>query len=321
MVAEDEIIIGLIREFLGKPRYDGASLPQYEFNCKEPKCRGDNKYNLSYNSGRRIFQCWKCGYFGSVFRLVRDYGTAIQYDKLKLILPFNENFNNVIKKQQVAYDLITCELPAEYKPLTQKNNSWAYKKAMEYLIDKRKVDLKIIQKYNIGYTDSGDRKYRIIIPSYNNKGKVNYFEARTFLENVKKTYMKPENPDKNDIIFNESNINWDLPVYLVEGVFDMFRIPNAIPLLGKSPSEYLKSMLIKHNSKIIICLDEDAVNDSYEFYNELNSLGLDVYFIDMSGKGDLSELYEKFGQESITEILKSVKKIEFDSYIEKILKF
>lgn len=321
MAAEDEIIVGLIKEFLGKPRHDGNSLTQYEFNCLSNQCRGDNKYNLSYNSERRIFQCWKCKYYGSIFRLVKDYGNSVQFEKLKLVLPFNEGMGSLLKKQQVAYDLITCELPSEYKPLTEKSTSWAYKKAIDYLVGQRKVDMKLIQKYNIGYTDGGDRRYRIIIPSYNSKGIVNYFEARTFLDSVKKTYMKPESPDKNDIIFNESNINWDLPVYLVEGVFDMLRLPNAIPLLGKSPSEYLKSMLLKHNCRVVICLDEDAVDDAYDFYNELTSLGLDTYFIDMTGRGDLSELFETYGQQAIIETLGTIKKIEFDSYIDKILKF
>ncbi len=133
--------------------------------------------------------------------------------------------------------------------------------------------------------------------------------------------MKPENPDKNDIIFNESNINWDLPIYIVEGVFDMLRIPNSIPLLGKKMSDLLKSKLLQYGCRVIICLDEDAMDDAYELYNELTSLGLDVYFVDMSGKSDMSELFEKHGQEAIVEVIKTAKKIEFDSYIEKLLKF
>lgn len=321
MVADNYIILSLVKEFMGRPRHDGEDRTQFEFNCKSPKCCHDhNKFNLSYEAERRIFRCWKCSYRGTVYTLVKDHGTESQYDKLKLIAPFNENFNVFKTHQKIAYDLITCELPIEYKSLTEKYNTWSYKMAMGYL-EERKISSQQIKKYKIGYTENGDRKHRIIIPSYNSLGKINYFEARSFLKQVKKTYMKPDYPDKNDIIFNESNINWDLPVYLVEGVFDMMRIPNAIPLLGKRPSELLKSMLLKHNSKVIVCLDEDAIDDAYDIYNELSSLGLDTYFIDMSGKGDLSEAYEKYGEQAIIETLKTVKRIEFDSYIEKILKF
>ena len=38
--------------------------------------------------------------------------------------------------------------PSEYKPLTEKSTSWAYKKAIDYLVGQRKVDMKLIQKYN-----------------------------------------------------------------------------------------------------------------------------------------------------------------------------
>ncbi len=147
MAPKDEIIVSLIKDFLGKPRHEGSSVSQFEFNCPSQLCRGDNKYNLGYSTEKRVFQCWKCKYNGTIYRLVREFGTSIHLERLKLVLPYSENFSITLKKEQVAYDLITCELPAEYKPLTQKNNSWAYKKAMEYL-KKRKIDFKLIQKHN-----------------------------------------------------------------------------------------------------------------------------------------------------------------------------
>ena len=57
--------------------------------------------------------------------------------------------------------------------------------------------------------------------------------------------------NSKDIIFNEFYINWDLPVYLVEGVFDSLRIPNSIPLLGKGVSPLLLKRLLENNFEVV----------------------------------------------------------------------
>ena len=47
--------------------------------------------------------------------------------------------------------------------------------------------------------------------------------------------MKYKNPTaaKDEIIFNESRIDWFKDVYLVEGAFDGFFLDNSIVMLGK----------------------------------------------------------------------------------------
>jgi len=134
-------------------------------------------------------------------------------------------------------------------------------------------------------------------------------------------YLKPSFPHKDDVIFNEKNINWDLPIYLVEGPFDSVRIPNSIPLLGKEPSELLISKLLFHNATVIIILDEDAIKDTQKIYEQLSSLGLDTLFIDMKGKDDVSTLYEKHGEQAITNLLRNHQKMEIDFYMDNLLKF
>jgi hypothetical protein len=80
-------------------------------------------------------------------------------------------------------------------------------------------------------------------------------------------------------------------------------------MLGKTPSWLLISKLIEHNSTVIICLDEDAFKDGYEMYEQLSSLGLNVYFVDLKGYGDISYHYEKNGNQAIIDLLKTRKKI------------
>ena len=66
-------------------------------------------------------------------------------------------------------------------------------------------------------------------------------------------------------------IDWKKDIYLVEGVFDGFFLPNSIPMLGKHMSELLFNTLYeKAESDIIICLDEDAWDNAIKLYRELN---------------------------------------------------
>lgn len=325
MISQNDslLVVNVLERFLGPPRNsrNAESKNQWEFNCPSPTCKRDHdKFNLAYKSSDHIFKCWKCKYSGFVYTLVGDYGSSEDLSRLRLILPQYKSHNfNVFKRPEVNYDLITCDLPEGYMPLNYERSSSLYRMAYDYVTKERKITPQQIDKYKIGYTETGPRKHRIIFPSVNALGKINYFEARSYLLNPKRPYYKPDFPDVRDIVFNESYINWDLPVYLVEGVFDSIRIPNSIPLLGKGLSPLLLKKLLDNNCKVILCLDSDAFSDSLEIYNQLVSLGLDTYFIDLKKNKDISKTFEDDGQPAVVELLKKATKIDTSFQIRKLL--
>jgi hypothetical protein len=193
-------------------------------------------------------------------------------------------------------------------PLSIKRETSLYKQALDYVTKERKITADEIDKYKIGYTESGDYKFRIIFPSLNKSGRINYFEARSYLKGSKmSTYKKPpEHQVKaSEIIFDEFFINWDLPVYLTEGALDSRRLPNGLPMLGKIHSDLIITLLLKHDCTVIVALDTDAMQKGIEVYKTLSSLGLNVYFLDLKGHKDVAKIYENYGQEKLTEILKT----------------
>lgn len=326
MVGQEEnrfLIVNLLEGFLGAPKNsrNSDSKIQWEFNCLSPTCRHDHdKFNLTYNASTFVFNCWKCNYRGFVYRLVGDYGKQSDLNRLKLLLPDNKSQNlNIFKKPEINYDLITCDLPEGYLPLSYERNTNLYRMAYDYVTKERKISPQQIDKYKIGYTETGPRKYRIILPSLNSAGKINYFEARSYMLNPKIPYYKPNHPNVQDIIYNEYFINWNLTVYLVEGVFDSIRVPNSIPLLGKGVSPLLIDKLLKHNPRVVLCLDGDAFKDSIQYYDQLTSLGLDVYFVDLTSKKDISKLFEDEGQAAVTALLKTAKRLDIGYRLTKIL--
>ena len=103
------------------------------------------------------------------------------------------------------------------------------------------------------------------------------------------------------MIFNESLIDWNKKIYLVEGVFDSIFLDNAIPMLGKYISDLLYEKLYSLRSEITIILDGDAWADSEKLYHKLNcgklmgkinivKLPIDKDIADL--KGDLTKYNE-----------------------------
>jgi DNA primase len=161
----------------------------------------------------------------------------------------------------------------------------------------------MLQIYNIGYCPSGIYENRIIIPSYDKDKNVNYFIARSYLSYSKMKYKNPE-AQKETIIFNEYLIDWDKPVYIVEGAFDSIFIPNAIPMLGKFMSEHLFDELYTKAKKVIIILDPDAWNDAERLYHRINigKLMGKVWIVKLEGDKDIADLQGKINEDDIKQL-------------------
>ena len=69
------------------------------------------------------------------------------------------------------------ELPKQYKPLWEDGYSIQRKHALVYLYN-RGITKDDIIKYSIGFCDEGLYNNRVIIPSYDVEGVLNYFIAR-----------------------------------------------------------------------------------------------------------------------------------------------
>ena len=196
------------------------------------------------------------------------------------------------------------ELPKEFLSLVYKHPSPVYKNAIYYL-SKREITYEDILKYNIGYCDQGLYTNRIIIPSYDDNGQLNFFVGRDIFESK----MKYRNsPTSKDVVGFELFINWDEPIVLCEGPFDAIAVKrNAIPLFGKTILSNLKRRIIEKKVKqVYISLDRDAFKDSLKMVEEFMKNDIDVYFVNLPEK-DPSDL----GFEKIIPLLKETEKMKF----------
>ena len=160
-------------------------------------------------------------------------------------------------------------------------------------------------RYNVGYCEEGVYSNRIIIPSYNSDGELNYFVGRDIYSGGMK-YKNP--PVSKDVIGFDLFINWDEPIVLCEGSFDAMAIRrNAIPLFGKTIPKKLKMKIYEKKVKqIYILLDSDAIKDSLKITDDLMRNGIDVYFVNLKEE-DPSDM----GFKKIINLIKQTKQTSF----------
>jgi DNA primase len=309
---DNTALLFLVESVLGKGQ--STSKGNYAFKC--PFCtHHKNKMEISLRTTAKrenFWHCWVCGAKGKTILTLFKKIKAPQ-DKIAEL-----NILIVPSKKEEHIDISVLELPKEFiSLLNEVENKIAQieaKHALKFL-KKRGITQDDIIKYNIGFCKEGKYEYRVIIPSYDSLGKLNYFIARDYKEPSLRKYKNPPASSK-DIIGWELYINWDAPIILVEGIFDALTIKrNVIPLFGKVLHDKLMKKLVESSvNRIYIALDADARKDALKQAEQLMSYGKEVYLVEMEGK-DANEI----GFEQFLNTLEQTTPLNLQSLIEKKL--
>jgi hypothetical protein len=330
MQREIENLYNILVSFLGPSKGELDDTFQLQFSC--PHCQErdgaqeKNKYHLEVNLQKGVYQCWKCASIddsmkGSIYKLIRKYGNP------QLLKDYKDNIKSLresslykINFSSEDFDLDHeekeeqgLELPQYYQPFQRGLHEST--PAFKYL-QKRGLEWSIIDEYSLGFTtyhkDSKSLSNRVILPSFDKYGEINYWTARDYTENPKRQrYFNPVVERKN-IIFNEDKIQWNADVTLVEGPFDHLVVPNSVPLLGKvlNPQFELYHELIANcKANCNIFLDADALSTVKVLYKTLNDTKLRgrVRYIPIKGDFDPSKVFELYGKRGIITCLRRAK--------------
>lgn len=266
---------------------------------------------VTNGEGQNMWHCWSCNAKGKTIRslLWKVNADKSAFSKLDKIVVRTYDHNNEAEK-------FNGILPEEYKFLYDADpKNIMTKHAVAYL-KKRNITEEDVYRYQIGFCDDGPYAERIIIPSYDSKNKMNFFVGRSF---DKSAYIKYKYPEfSRDIIPFEMFINWDLPIILCEGGFDMIAIKrNAIPLFGKSITSNLKKKLLSSSVKeVYVVLDTDAVDIALKHAEELISYGKNVYLVIPEGGKDPSAM----GFNAFTEMIQKAKPLTLSKIMKLKLK-
>jgi DNA primase len=285
----------------------GSSLKGNEQAHHCPFCN-HHKKKLQVNLDTQRWHCWVCDSKGrSIQSLLRKLNVDIRdLNRLKDI--YGEDDYTLVDKDEYVAKL---QLPSEFKQLHFKPKGFnpEYNQAINYLKERGITQADIV-KYNIGYCSEGLYFGRVIVPSYDENGDLNYFVARSYYKEERMKYKNP--PVNRDVIVFDNQINWNEPITLCEGVFDSFSIKrNCIPLLGKFLLSKLKNKIIEKGVKeVTIMLDSDAIADSTKHTDYFLKNGIKVRNIIPTDK-DAGEM----GFKKVNELLKGAKQTGWDDLV------
>ena len=212
---ENAALLLLVESVLGKGQV--TSKGNYAFKC--PFCaHHKQKLEVSLRTTAKrenFWHCWVCDSKGKSIRALfkRAKASPDRFKDLDLLIQPTAN-DTIVSSEALA-------LPAEYIALNgiylDKVTQIEVKHALKFLT-KRNVTKDDILKYNIGFCKEGSYGGRIIIPSYDANGILNYFVARAYKESDRK-YKNPPVASK-EVIGLELYINWDAPIILCEALIE-----------------------------------------------------------------------------------------------------
>jgi DNA primase len=306
----NELLVNLVNSVLGTGKRTARGNQAYPCPfCNHHKQKLE--VNFSENKkGYNPWHCWVCG----------KKGTRIS-TLFKQLKPSQDKFTELYKlvAEEKEYENIASvsdlKLPKEFKQINPNATDLIGRKSWNYLRN-RGVTMDDVSKYGLGYCEYGNYSNMIIIPSYDEQGKLNYFTGRSFEKNPFRKYRNPE-ASRNIIPF-ELFINWNLPIILCEGPFDAIAIKrNAIPLLGSNiQGSLMKKIVTSTVEKIYIALDSDALKKAIKYAEEFINEGKEVYMVELQGK-DPSEM----GFNDFTKLIQTTIPLTQYDLMEKKLQF
>ena len=256
---------------------------------KCPVCNDNNKKKLSINLETWQAHCWVCGLkSANLVIILKKYISSESADFFK-----KKIYRNAIEIDDIESIETRLTLPDDFLLLA--NNLASIdpdvKKCITYLYS-RGLSENDLWLYKLGTSKTGRYRRRIIFPSFDQAGKLNYYVARSIDPT---TYLKYLNPtvNKNDIIFNEINIKWDTELTVTEGPFDLIKSNiNTTCILGSSLSikSKLFCQIIKHKTPILLALDADMGKKMIQIGDLLSAYDCKVRILNLGNFNDVGEM-------------------------------
>ena len=282
---------------------------EFLFRC--PYC-DHHKRKFSVNLDKGYYKCWVCDTRGkNLYRVIRRFGTnrdksqwrdltsEIDYNKLE------DLFSEKAEEKQIL------EMPEGFVSLANKAVPPTGFAARNYL-RKRGVSKQDIVWWKMGYCSKGEYEGRIIIPSFDGEGDLNYFVSRSY---DRASYPKYKNPSvSKNIVFNDLFVDWSSDIILVEGVFDAIVAGrNSVPILGSTLNQHsvLLRKIVKEDAGVYVALDPDAKKKELQIIKTLLDFDIEVWKVNIGDNEDVGSM-EK---EQFQKCLENATLITPDNYL------
>lgn len=266
-------------------------------SCVNSKCStygNTAKKKLCLRVDNEFYHCWVCGYRG------RGLSYFFKKHKPNYHPTATQLFEKRVTEKQED-TLPPVALPEGFSLLALANSKSDpdLRGCLSYML-KRGFSIRDLWYFRAGAVTSGRFRRRIIIPSFDADGVLNYFTGRAIDADAGRKYINPR-VKRSEIIFNEMNIDWSSELTIVEGPFDLMKAnQNSTCLLGSSLSErhFLFQRIVANKTPVLLALDPDAKKKTQDIAKLLSAFDVEVRTADVRPFADVGEMpigeFEKY---------------------------
>ena len=279
--------IKLIQRAFGSVLFDRDGV-NIAIGCVNKGCTSFSKAGkkkLTLRVDNEFYHCWVCG--------LRGRGLARFFYKYKP--SFSAEASSLFEKRiaEIQEEKYSVYLPEGFTLLaTLKKRADPDLYACRNYFFSRGLTERDLWYFKVGAVAKGRYRRRVIVPSFDSSGILNYYTARAIDPEINRKYLNPK-VKRSEIIFNDINIDWKRPLTIVEGPFDLIKAnENSACLLGSSLSTHheLFQKIVLNQTPVILALDPDAIKKMHDIAALLSSFNIDVRILKFNNFSDVGEM-------------------------------
>ena len=235
-----------------------------------------------------VYHCWVCEAKGrGLGKLIAKVNPSKTEEYFSRYASISKN-----KVESPEEPEVKIELPEDFRMIMNGDSSDpAWKSVTKYALS-RGFNKKTLWSFRVGYSSTFEWKRRLILPSFDATGKLNYITGRSIDPENKFRYKNLSAPRKT-LVFNEIDVDWSQPLLLAEGPLDLVKVKmNKTCLLGSTLNTdgLLFHRIVENQTPVILILDQDARKKALQIASTLADFSIPVKLNFPKGESDLNDL-------------------------------
>lgn len=274
----------LLVRLLGPGDIDSRAI-NAQFWCPFCKHADSRKRKLAVRLADGVTHCWVCNWSA---KTVTRLAVMLRLSNMvpELTAAFGDGGVLSVDTVDEASSEDDAQLPTGFSLVTDEIDRGVTDRdkadAVAYL-SKRGVSYATAKSLRLGLANEWAFRRRVIFPSFDSEGELNYVTARSIDEDVTFKYFNTRRQRAN-LIFNEVDVSWSRELVLVEGPFDLASCLglNAAAMLGSWLDEdyLLFNRIVTNRTPVCLAFDPDAAGKQVKVATRLLRYGINVRVVD-----------------------------------------
>lgn len=257
-----------------------------QFWCPFCKHADAKKRKLAVRLEDGVTHCWVCNWSARTpLRLASVVNAPADVrEKLREIYG---DVGQVEGDEEVVEDVV-AELPNDFSLVCDEIDRGVRhpdKLAAIRYLEKRGVTYNAAKYFRLGLSNQSIFRRRVIFPSFDGNGELNYVTARAVDDETTFKYFNTQK-QRSSLVFNEVDVAWNRELTLVEGPFDLLACNgmNAVPMLGSWLDEnyLLFNRIVANRTPVVLAFDPDALAKQEKVARRLLQYEIPVRVVDWS---------------------------------------